>query len=112
MFKKLSYHEMQCLYNPLYLANINMPTKIIDNKEEIKIESKEDYQSTSDYESSESDEKINIIKSKYKKFIEENKDKIKEKIECVICKGSYTYFNKSKHNKTKRHLKFINDIYN
>ena len=101
MFKKLSYHEMQCLYNPLYLADIKMPTKIIDKKE--------DYQSTSDYETSESDEEINIIKSKYKKFIEDNKDKIKQKIECVICKGSYTYFNKSKHNKTKRHLKFIND---
>lgn len=39
-----------------------------------------------------------------KEFIERQKDK---KYTCELCKGSYTYFNKSTHIKTKRHLKFI-----
>lgn len=39
-----------------------------------------------------------------RKFIEKNKDKINLKIQCPICYSSYTYFNKSKHFKTKRHL--------
>jgi len=54
------------------------------------------------------EENKNIVKpnsTKYVKiFIEKNKDKIKEKIQCPICYSSYTYFNKSKHYKTKRHL--------
>lgn len=40
-----------------------------------------------------------------KKFIAKNKDKINEKIECPICYSTYSYFNKSKHYKTKRHIK-------
>lgn len=43
-----------------------------------------------------------------KKFIAKNKDKINEKIECPICYSTYSYFNKSKHCKTKRHLKLLN----
>lgn len=39
-----------------------------------------------------------------KKFIEKNSDKINEKIVCPICSNTYTYFNKSKHYKTKIHL--------
>jgi hypothetical protein len=54
------------------------------------------------------EENKNVIKTnstKYvKKFIENNKDKINLKIQCHICYSSYTYFNKSKHFKTKRHL--------
>ena len=38
-----------------------------------------------------------------------NADKIKEKVICPICKGSYTYFNKSTHNKTKRHQDFCKE---
>jgi hypothetical protein len=53
-------------------------------------------------------ENKNIIKqnsTKYvKKFIEKNKEKINTKVQCPICYSSYTYFNKSKHYKTKRHL--------
>ena len=41
-------------------------------------------------------------------FITTHKEKIKEKILCPICYSSYTYFNKSKHNKTKRHLTLLN----
>jgi hypothetical protein len=39
-----------------------------------------------------------------KRFIARNKDRLKEKILCPICNNTYTYFNKSKHNKTKLHL--------
>jgi hypothetical protein len=39
----------------------------------------------------------------YKKFIEKNKDKIHEKITCEVCSGKYTYFNKSRHLKSKKH---------
>ena len=42
-----------------------------------------------------------------KKFYENNRDKIIEKIECPICKGSYTYFNASSHKKTQKHLKWV-----
>ena len=42
---------------------------------------------------------------KYNKvFIEKNQTKIKEKIICDICCGSYTYFNRSKHFKSRKHL--------
>ena len=39
----------------------------------------------------------------YKNFTEKNKDKIIEKHTCEACGGSYTYFNKTKHNKSKKH---------
>lgn len=42
-----------------------------------------------------------------KKFIEKNKNMINSKIECPICYSTYTYFNKAKHYKTKRHLKML-----
>ena len=38
-----------------------------------------------------------------KTFYEKNKDKVLEKIICSICCGSYTYYNKSKHNKSNKH---------
>ena len=44
------------------------------------------------------------------KFIDNNKEKLNEKIICPICKGSYTYFNKSTHLKTKRHQSFLPNI--
>jgi hypothetical protein len=43
----------------------------------------------------------------YKKFIEKHADKVKEKIICPVCCGSYTYFNKSKHFKSLRHIKLL-----
>jgi hypothetical protein len=47
--------------------------------------------------------------NKYNKnFMEKNKDKIKEKIICDICCGTYTYFNKSKHFKSSKHIKIMN----
>jgi len=41
-------------------------------------------------------------------FMEKNKDKIKLKIVCDVCCGSYTYYNKSKHMKSKKHLNLLN----
>lgn len=50
-------------------------------------------------------------KKYYKNFCLKNRDKIKEKIICPVCGGSFTYYNKSHHFKTKKHisagLKFI-----
>lgn len=42
-----------------------------------------------------------------KKFIETKGEKIKEKIKCEECEGTYSYFNKSHHSKTSRHIKAI-----
>jgi hypothetical protein len=50
---------------------------------------------------------INNKKKNMDDFINRNSEKIKEKVCCSICAGSYTYFNKSMHNKTKRHLKML-----
>jgi hypothetical protein len=46
-------------------------------------------------------------KQYHKKFIEKNADKLKEKTICSVCCGSYTYFNKSKHIKSKRHINLL-----
>ena len=43
-----------------------------------------------------------------RKFIANNQEKIKKKIQCPICYSTYTYFNKSKHITTKRHKTMIN----
>jgi hypothetical protein len=37
-------------------------------------------------------------------FSLKNSAKIKEKVICPVCCGSYTYFNKSKHIRSKKHL--------
>lgn len=42
-----------------------------------------------------------------RKFIEKNTEKIHTKHICEVCCGSYTYFNKSKHLKSKRHLDLL-----
>lgn len=36
-------------------------------------------------------------------FNEKNKERIEQQQKCELCGGTYTYFNKSKHNKTKLH---------
>ncbi len=48
------------------------------------------------------------INKKYKKFKETHD--INEKICCEICGGSYTYFNKTTHKKTKKHIMEINKM--
>lgn len=49
-------------------------------------------------------------KNYHKKFVEKNKDKINEKKVCEICYGNYTYFNKSHHFKSDRHLNAVKII--
>jgi hypothetical protein len=55
-----------------------------------------------------------VVKKKYdqsqynKKFIEKNRDRINEKIICDVCCGSYSYYNKSKHMKSLKHVKLLN----
>ncbi len=60
--------------------------------------------------------KYNIDKEKrhdyYKSFIENNQDKLKKVIKCDICEGQYTYFNKDKHIKTKKHISHLNKTNN
>jgi len=50
--------------------------------------------------------------SRTRKFINSKGESLKQKITCELCKGTYTYFNKSHHYSTKRHKMFIvtNDI--
>jgi len=53
------------------------------------------------------------IKEYKKKYVEANKEKIKEKgkekFTCE-CGGKYIYYNKSHHFKSKKHLKFVNQV--
>lgn len=48
--------------------------------------------------------KVYPQKDYYKTFTLKNKDKINQKIICETCLGSYTYFNKAHHIKSKKHL--------
>lgn len=55
-------------------------------------------------------ELINEITKKrayYLAFVNKNKEKINEAHVCDVCFGRYTYFNKSKHMKSKLHLRII-----
>jgi hypothetical protein len=45
-----------------------------------------------------------LKKHYYEEFKDKNTDKIHKKIECEICGGNYTYFNKSRHLKTPKCL--------
>lgn len=58
------------------------------------------------------DKKVYPYNDYNKKFMEKNKEKIMEKQKCEICCGSYTYFNKSKHLKSKKHLDLLNKLNN
>jgi hypothetical protein len=78
--------------------NINLEINEI-NPVEIVIESP--------HEKTKADKKITKEKKReyYLEFKEKNKDKINHKVDCEICGGSFTYFNKSRHLTTKRCLK-------
>ena len=47
---------------------------------------------------------IKKSKSYMKAFKENNFEKVHQKVECELCGGSYTYFNKQHHQKTRKHL--------
>ena len=40
----------------------------------------------------------------YRNWYDKNTDKLREKNQCEVCLGIYTFMNKSKHNKTKKHM--------
>jgi len=48
-----------------------------------------------------------ILTVKFKEYYEVNKDKLQEKINCE-CGGKYTFQHKSRHEKSNKHLNFIN----
>lgn len=53
----------------------------------------------------EKQEKKKYDKKKYNQtFYERNKTRILEKHICEICNGKYTYYNKSKHNTSNKHI--------
>lgn len=56
------------------------------------------------------EKKINKNNIYRKNFLNKNENKIKEKVMCDICLGTYTYFNKTSHNKTKKHKLFLQKI--
>jgi len=43
-----------------------------------------------------------------KQYYQENKNKLNEPYCCILCKGSYTYQHISRHEKTQKHLNFVN----
>jgi hypothetical protein len=50
-------------------------------------------------------EQASIYKREYyDKFREKNLDKIQEKQQCSTCGGSYTYYNKSRHIRSAKHI--------
>ena len=55
------------------------------------------------------EEKRKYNSKKYNdKFRQKHAIKLSQKIECDICHNSYTYYSKSKHMKSKKHLKEVN----
>lgn len=55
-------------------------------------------------------EKVKKIydQKKYNKtFNEKHKEKLSQKLKCPVCGGEYSYYNKSKHNKSKKHISKI-----
>lgn len=50
---------------------------------------------------------VNKKKQNMINFINKHSEKLKQKTCCPVCAGSYTYFNKAMHVKTKRHLKML-----
>ena len=49
-------------------------------------------------------------KKYYEAFKKKHNDKINEKKICEICNGSYSYFNKSNHLKSQKHLNALQII--
>jgi hypothetical protein len=88
-----------------------------ENKEKIKEKNKEYYQENKDKIKIQMKEYVEANKEKVKehkkKYVEANKEKInergKEKFKCY-CGGKYSYYNKSHHFKSKKHLKFVNQV--
>ena len=87
------------------------------NKEKIK-ERKKEYveankEKIKEYKKEYDEANKERLKERRKEYVEANKEKIKEmmneKFTCE-CGGKYTYANKSQHFKSKKHLKFVNQV--
>lgn len=46
------------------------------------------------------------------KYYSKNKERLNTSIECALCKGTYCPLSKNLHNKSKRHLKFLDVVEN
>lgn len=128
----LSYEECQLMFNPTKIEEVQHITpspsdtakilKLADSLSEIIQLKNDEYESSSETESSLNSSDIEIVElgfpdnkvlNKYdsKKYIQtflnKNASKVKEKITCEICCGSYTYFNKSKHIRSKKHIAIV-----
>ena len=128
----LSYEECQLMFNPTKISEVQHITPSPSDTEKLLtladslsqlIQTKNDeYESSSETESSLNSSDIEIVElgfpdnkvlNKYdsKKYIQtflnKNATKVKEKIICEICCGSYTYFNKSKHIRSKKHISLV-----
>lgn len=86
--------------------------KNLNKSQNIKImEDKEDKEEKNHSEKNDIKKKKTSTDS-VKKYIEKNKDKLKEKKICDVCMGTYTHFNLYCHRKTKRHLMFMEKLNN
>jgi hypothetical protein len=80
-----------------------------ERKEYIKEYKKEYYQENKEKLKIQMKEYKKENKEKIKEYLEANKKKLKEKFTCA-CGGKYIYYHKSQHFKTKKHLKFVNQV--
>jgi hypothetical protein len=121
----LSYEECQLMFNSTKISEVQhiTPSPLDADSLSQFIQTKNDeYESSSETESSLNSSDIEIVEigfpnnkvlNKYdsKKYIQtflnKNASKVKEKITCEICCGSYTYFNKSKHIRSKKHISLV-----
>jgi len=76
-------------------------------KEKIKETNKEYYEVNKEKIKETKKKYYEAKKDKYKELYKANKDKLCEKIDCD-CGGKYTLGHKSKHEKTQRHIDFLN----
>ena len=90
--------------------NINHNNKILIEEEPNGISDKGIINKESDIElKTEIKPKKKYDSKKYNStFYIKNNNKIKEKSICNLCGGNYTYYNKSAHNKTQKHIKVTN----
>ena len=73
-----------------------------DNKEKIKEYYNDNKEKIKEYYNDNKDK----LKEKFKEYTKANKDKLKQKFICP-CGGRYTYCDKAKHSRTKKHLTFL-----
>lgn len=114
----LSYEEYQQMFTPKmeevqHITPTPDSLSVFIQGDKVEETTSESSINSSDIEIIEFDYPDNKVLNKYdsKKYIQtflnKNATKVKEKITCDICCGSYTYFNKSKHIRSKKHLLLV-----